>query len=131
MPLFRWYSLVETREYITAAMQKPVTTSKTECCFKNMVDRIMLVIKRKEVVFAFLLPLNSLLLQRARCIPRELYTCMLGNRFVAVSEEYSQDTIWVKMLFRSKWVGRKSCPLGYRVETMRKTVIPVNRKVQS
>ena len=73
----------------------------------NIVDKMMENIKINEMVFTFLsLPKRSLF-TTARWTPTELYTWMLGNRLVAVSVLYRNAHNLVKMLSRSKVVGRK------------------------
>ena len=69
-------------------------------------------------------------LDRARWAAMELKTWILGKIFVGVSAWYSSCTATVKILWRSKLVGRSRCPLGNRVEIIRNSVIPVNRKIQ-
>ena len=44
---------------------------------------------------------------------RELYTWMLGNRFVGVSDAYSRCTMCTKMLSLANVSGRSSCPFGH------------------
>ena len=66
----------------------------------------------------------------AKWQPSELYTCMLGHKLVGVSVLYSIATMWVNILSLGMVAGLKFCPFGHRVETNKKMVIPVKRKVQ-
>ena len=124
-------ALRQTSRYMTAAIMKAVSASNAECRLMNMVDRMMEMHSTRDAVFTPLLPARALLCAMAKCAPSELYTWMLGQRFVGVSAKYNPDTILVKMLSRGMTKGLKYCPLGQSVETSRKMVIPVNRKAHA
>ena len=95
-----------------------------------MVARMMETIRTKDPFrISRFFPRVSLL-TTARCAAMELYTCRLGKIFVEVSIWYKMETANVKILFRVKPEGRSRCPFGYMVETIRNSVIPVNRKIQ-
>ena len=66
-------------------MINAVTTSKTECCLMNMVDNIIERLKTKEEAWSHFLPDKPFVFISARCAPKELYTWMLGHKFVGVS----------------------------------------------
>ncbi len=76
-----------TSEHINAASTIPVATSKTECCFKNMVEATMLSARSAEPRRTGRLDLKLSQWHTAAWMAIELYTWMLGNRFVAVSAE--------------------------------------------
>ena len=82
-----------------------VITSNKECCFKNRVDRMMLAIRsadKTRIPFFFL---SSSQCQTAMFTPMELYTWMLGNRFVGVSISYKYCTSCVNTLSRANSWG--------------------------
>jgi hypothetical protein len=59
----------------------------------------------------------------------ELYTWMLGQRFVGVSVEYNDFTSLEQKLSLGSTRGLKLCPLGQIVDIIRNIVIPVKRKI--
>jgi len=74
-----------TMTYMTMDKINAVMTSKTECCLMSMVDNTMDIHKSPDVHCTNLFLASRSLLAIARCVPSELYTWMLGHRFVAVS----------------------------------------------
>jgi len=71
--------------YMTAAMINAVVTSNTECCLINMVDKIIETHKTNEQARIPFFFSSRALFITAMWQPRELYTWMLGQRFVGVS----------------------------------------------
>ena len=54
------------------AIANAVITSKKECCFKNIVDKMMLTHNSKETNFVFFFSRKHSLFVTAICTPREL-----------------------------------------------------------
>ena len=106
-----------------------VITSNMECCLINIVDKIIKELIIKEPIFIFLFDANALLWITAKNTPKELYTWILGHKFVDVSMWYKENTSFVKILFLGIMNGRKCCILGKNVDTIKNIVIPVKRKV--
>ena len=71
--------------YMTAAMMKAVSTSNTECCLMNMVDRIMETHSIRDAVWTAGFLRSFSLRITAKWVPSELYTWILGHRLVGVS----------------------------------------------
>lgn len=71
--------------YITAAMINAVVTSNTECCLISIVDKMIEMHKTNEQVRIPFFFSRCALFITAIWQPRELYTWMLGQRFVGVS----------------------------------------------
>lgn len=100
-------SLLYTNRYMMAASPKAVSTSKKECCFKNIVDKIMETQRIPEPIRIPFLSESRSQCRIARCAPMELYTWMLGKRFVGVSVLYKKATSCVKILSRGITAGLK------------------------
>ena len=131
MPVAVIQSRLYTNTYMNAPRKTPVITSNKECCLMNTVDRIMENAKMPEPMEISFLLRSVLLCITARWAPMELYTWILGQRFVGVSVFQRAETREVKILSLGIWVSRRSWPLGKRVDMIRKTVIPVNRKAHA
>ena len=54
-------SLLYTRMYMTNPSPSPVATSKTECCFRNMVERMMEKASTPEAILSHRFPSRSAL----------------------------------------------------------------------
>lgn len=71
-----------------------------ECCFTNIVDRHIDIIKKNDIFF--LLLLKAYRLRSAASTPMELKTWMLGHTFVGVSIVYKNfialDSISVSVI---------------------------------
>ena len=96
-------------------------------------NMVAMMIEEAKISYPMRMPFffsKHLLRIMAKCAPRELYTCMLGHRLVGVSVRYRAATMRVKILSLGITVGRRCCPLGHRVDKIRKIVMPVKRKIQ-
>ena len=71
-----------------AASPNAVNTSNIECCLINTVERTMEDASIKDETRIMGLSMKKLLFAIAKCSPIELYTWILGQRFVAVSVLY-------------------------------------------